>query len=629
MKLFSKVLCILSVLVLCVPFFCLSVSADSSSSGSFGNVDMILPPYYGIETFEPNEDGSGFKIAAEDLSSDGQPLYLEKNRIDRVDQMDPYFLFTYCIDVQYRKNLISFNTNAEYYYFTYFFDKVKNKDNGDSTTTRACYTYISTTPFHFEVYDSNSYYLEGDNSQCTGAAFSIKIIDGVTEYVYPSDIVDGLHRFDKNMVSNKASESVEGSYHCYTNCNIDTSMFDSDENLVKGISSLNKTPESGFEEDIDVKLTPEFGYDMDRVFDTTTGRNDYFKLEVTNNSDTPIQFCASIVDGTFKDSYENNSGSSSSGSFGDTTDSDSTNDSGTINPNSDHNGYNLIETSHWNYITQTSYYYPNYKLDDGLLFDDIIISSEYRMGNYYFVYLKPGEHFEDCIYWENVNIVANHEYTFVVQAFPSSLDYATDIFYYTLDNKKIYPYITNTVTALDFAGVSFLEDFFGFDYDEYEFGPDDIFSYAISSTVDISVNKAFYKYALSLDDVRTCFCQPFSVKTIPEFTTEVSGGNSKITSGWSDTQAQANNPYYRNDNATGNIIPVDNYSEFKGNSLNGFDYDINNASVDDVMGYLDYSKNFFSLIGATLNTFPTFIWGLIAFGLSAFVVIAIVKWIIT
>ncbi|MBQ7047049.1 MAG: hypothetical protein IJN85_04855, partial [Oscillospiraceae bacterium] len=143
------------------------------------------------------------------------------------------------------------------------------------------------------------------------------------------------------------------------------------------------------------------------------------------------------------------------------------------------------------------------------------------------------------------------------------------------------------------------------------------------------VNKAFYKYALSLDDVRTCFCQPFSVKTIPEFTTEVSGGNSKITSGWSDTQAQAKNPYYRNDNATGNIIPVDNYSEFKGNSLNGFDYDINNASVDDVMGYLDYSKNFFSLIGATLNTFPTFIWGLIAFGLSAFVVIAIVKWIIT
>ena len=62
------------------------------------------------------------------------------------------------------------------------------------------------------------------------------------------------------------------------------------------------------------------------------------------------------------------------------------------------------------------------------------------------------------------------------------------------------------------------------------------------------------------------------------------------------------------------------------NSLNDVDIDFNNIGVDDVKGYIDYSQNFFKLIKMSFQTFPA-IWTLVVFGLTAIIVIAIIRYI--
>lgn len=116
----------------------------------------------------------------------------------------------------------------------------------------------------------------------------------------------------------------------------------------------------------------------------------------------------------------------------------------------------------------------------------------------------------------------------------------------------------------------------------------------------------------------------FSVKSIPKFTTEIKGGNSKITSGWNDTVKQSTNPYYREDTRNGEIKAVNNYSEYNGN-LPDVDVNIDNLSVDNIKSYVSYSQDFFKVIKSVLCVFPSWVWVLICFGLTGLIVIAIVK----
>ena len=285
MKLFSKVLCILSVLVLCVPFFCLSVSAAESSD------NVILPPYYGIETFAPNEDGSGFKMKAEDIDSNGLPLFYQKNYIDTdvtegekkslygeeisgktflkppyyvsgtnaINARDEYVMFTKSLYNAVKKNNMVMNTTDEYYYFTFFYEysyvDPATQGSGDYTCTdfrrRYCVTYLSTTPISFKT-SSNGFILNGSEDYVGETNFEIfkgTYDDEPLNWTYSAmnNNYSSLSKiyFDSNLIFNKSLDTSTFSYEyiskCYTNCNIDTSMFDSDENLVKGLSSLNKT----------------------------------------------------------------------------------------------------------------------------------------------------------------------------------------------------------------------------------------------------------------------------------------------------------------------------------------------------------------------------------------------------
>lgn len=365
----------------------------------------------------------------------------------------------------------------------------------------------------------------------------------------------------------------------YSNCDMEINGF-----------NFHNEPIKKLENQIDVKLTPEFGIDMDRVFDKNTGQNDYFKFEVTNNSDTNIQFCAYINDGSYDSSYDSDH-SGASGSWGSDSNDDITHFSA--------NGYSLVEKSNWNYITEMSYYMPNFTDDKKLfLIHNYNCYAELQKGNFYWVLLKPGEHFEDYIYWENVNIIAQINYTFVVQCIPTDLQYSSNIFYYkNSSDDVVYRYLNDLIEKKD---------------KKYTWD-------------DFTLSSKFSDYALDEESIVTVYHTKFSCLTMPDFSSKIKGGNSKITSNWNDTQQQANNPYYRYDTETGEIKPVSDWSEFNGN-LSDFDINIDSISFNNVKEYITFPKQFINLLKTFFTEFPS-LWALIIFGLSACVTIAIVRFI--
>lgn len=610
MKLINKIFCLFFVLAICLPVMCFPVSAAKKT--------VEYPSYYGMEYFNINEDGSGFKISESDIL-DGKltPLrnknyiatsltedelnsssYRKKDSKDVYHDRVPYYAFKsedsynvaniqdkyfqflntlvyYSSTSMLGSDVVTFSSQENYYYLTYFYTY---KTNGN--LFKYCLTFLSNEPFSFTKKSDGTFKLSNSFSKST--VFSAKEADyddyTASEYLSNAYSNSSIY-FDEYLVSSpllitaKKDTTIDFEYEIYTNCvNMDLSMF-TDTKLNYGLADVKPADAEDFKTKIDVKLTPEFTLDMDRVFDKNTGQNDYFKLEVTNNSDTNIQFCASITEKKSEDFLKPIGGN--------------------IIDNIFKIDYEDWEDAYWNYIGDTQYYADCYKKTDKYLGikHEYTRYAELRKGNFYWILLKPGEKFEDFIYWENVKIKADEEYSFIVDCLPTELDYPTDVFYSMSLNTKIFPF------------------------------PEEL----ESVRNDYYRDDTLEKYALNFEEcVRACN-YVFSVESIPRFTTTVRGGNSKITSGWKDTVSQSTNPYYREDTRTGDIIPVGNYQEFNGN-LPDVDIDIDNLSVDNIKDYVKYSQNFFTLIRLVFSFVPS-LWLLIVFGLTAIIVIAIVRYI--
>lgn len=577
-------------LVLCVPLLCFNVSADDiilyPSVETVHSTDFSsLPKHYSASSSRLNQVCSSFTEISQSEYNDLQFPYWNlsssgsyyKTDISNVNNALNVFFYKY-------SNPSLFSDGDLIYYYAYF-SKVS-----DSEYILMC--YLSPSFLYFKTTDNINYRIYSDSSIVYCSLTFRKNSSGKV-----SSSISGETITDSNLsyfyFNSDCTSYLNASSFCRTwtanNTVYTPSVFIVPFNLGNFPNFLSNASQDGvhyvgfgdggvtdYEKSlndlIDVKLTPEFTIGMDRVFDKNTGQNDYFKFEVTNNSDSNIQFCASIVDEQ-KESFKNAI-------------------SGTIFDGILQFDYKDWEEGYWNYISDSQYYADCYEVEEELfgLAHDYKRYAELRKGNFYWVILKPGEKFEDFIYWENVNIKANTKYSFIVDAVPTELDYPTDVFY-----------------ALDeLTGVKVFSH--NEDLDDRQYSKDE----------------SLEKYALDKNECVQVCNHVFSVKSIPEFTTEIKGGNSKITSGWHDTVKQSTNPYYREDTRNGEIKAVNNYSEYNGN-LPDVDVNIDNLSVDNIKSYVSYSQDFFKVIKSVLCVFPSWVWVLICFGLTGLIVIAIVK----
>lgn len=446
----------------------------------------------------------------------------------------------------------------------------------DSTVSNPCYFMIlSSAPFHL-------------SEDSTGKMFFVS--DSDKPLIISSDLPyfhDGFGDEFSNFFESCGS-SIDSSdrWEIYFNSNYSTTLnpyiyingydsgspynsyvLDSFTSFYSNITDLNllddykfnKVPDGSLSETIDVKLIPQFDYDMDR-FDSTTNQNEYFKFEITNNSTKAIQWLACIYDQTLL-----------------TTDT-----------------MYIDSLSSWTYMCKESYYNSSVKEDKGVFRTTWTYDGALNTGSYYYHVLLPGESYSDVIYWENVKISANKIYTFNVNAFFTNLNNPTE---------NINPVVTGESSDLH-SVTKCTKDYF----------------------------KTILNYNGSTDGYRTIescvFSKEFSVLTIPTFTTTVRNGNSIPNGGSNDAYKQRQN-YETQSNINGMNTKINkNYVDptILANSLNDVDIDFNNIGVDDVKGYIDYSQNFFKLIKMSFQTFPA-IWTLVVFGLTAIIVIAIIRYI--
>lgn len=319
---------------------------------------------------------------------------------------------------------------------------------------------------------------------------------------------------------------------------------------------------------IEVKLTPEFGLDMDRVFDKNTGQNDYFKFEVTNNSDTAIQWAAYIFDPNIPDPE------------------------------------NLMAaSSNWKYLCNETYFASTTNEKSSLFKTTNTIKGVIRTGVFDEHLLKPGETFSDVVYWENVKIDANKLYRFNVSAVPTNLIYPSDC-----KGIKVPEKHSEEESSAAFTKIVY-------EYDD-------------------SFYKGFLKhngsdlYGTDIIDY-VVFSADFSVLTIPAYTAVKKGGNGTVNSGSTEVYYQRKNYQTESDIDGLNTKINEDYvnpsrisNTYNASSVS---VDLDNLSIEDLKSYVSYCQSFFSLISQALYSFPTFIWALICFGLTALIVIGIIK----
>ena len=581
MKVINKILCFLSVLVLCVPLFCFPVSAGSGVGNVLQQTDLGTPigsindtdslsSYIKNHHDELNEDYGGSRLIqfgdywyqfTQEEIIDSSYIFACKTTNSTLLSSDNIYYISFTSG----RGLSSSESSNEYSQLILFSTSpiylIPSSEDSNS------FVFSSDSPLYFSRYllgwqskynTSFYYYFANINGRDARSHIPISYSSGTSD----------LKTFNYRPQSNNAYEEV--SYErMQCNFNLDTTVLPNVTPQKFDKLSVNGQ-ESPLSDYIDVKLTPEFCLDMDRVFDKNTGQNDYFKLEVTNNSDSNIQFYCAIVDPGVKTLY---------------------NDNGQVSEFA-------FNHSYWNYIHDSEYYQLDAKTESRYLgfASTTTLYANKLAGNIFWIILKPDEHFEDYIYWENVKIKPTTSYDFLCEACPTENDIATDMF----------------VTSNEQLEKQF-----------YLSGGSKAHFWSISESLE--VDQSVEQYALHSEDVCEIYRVNFSVLSIPEFSSTVRGGNSKITSGWSDTQKQASNPYYKQNLMTGQIEGIENYKEFKGN-LSDVNVNLDDVGIDDVKSYISYSQSFFGLLKSVFQCFPA-LWIIIVFGLTAIVVIAIVRYI--
>lgn len=642
MKVINKILCFISVLVLCVPVLCFNVSADDSTSYDYSYLygtdfsgkyssffisqlkEVSNGPFLNgsSETGKPNlcksdywkEDTNGLKTNyigwVEPNTSD---YYVMDNNINNVlllafaqsqwgywkDNSKP--IYYYCYSYVYKESDIQIHKNYDFYF--------SNSPLTFSTCTNSYCDYVklnSIDSCHVSVFtyldelDGVSYpnaYASSGLAINNSAVCGSQVTTG-NEICFKSGDY-GQVMIEEQYVTSSREFQFKCNLDCYSfissfsNHDIDSSCFTS--GTVYNVSDI--ASDKTLSNQIEVKLTPSFSVDMDRVFDKNTGQNDYFKFEVTNNSENPIQFSASIVPvGTELLEFT---------SLSDLNTSEAVN-SGNL---SDYilGEQKFVNTKAlWNYLTDCEYYIINANIDyeKAYFVKNTNFYVEERKGNFYWIFVPPNTTYSDYIYWENVKITPNTHYDFVFTGLEldSTFTHSSAVF---ANAETLY-----ALTDTD-------DESIGSIFKSNVSKPWTLFS-------NVNTDSSVEQYKVDLNSMVELYRTEFSVKTIPSFSNEIKGGNSAYSTGWNDTENQVDNPYYKKNLQTGEIEAVSNWSEYNG-SVSDVDVNIDNVGVGDVKNLISYSQDFFTLIKSVMLSFPTWIWVLICFGLTGLIVIAIVK----
>lgn len=562
-KITNKIICFLSVPVLCVPVFCFNVVAENSLSGGnpLKSLKTSLADYYFDNDIDKQKELLNF--------SNVYYYCLYKDYSIPFSEYNPLFsIYKYSGYSDINGVFCNLETLENLYYISF--------SSGNSISTyKQCILY-SDSPIY--LIQNNSYITFTSSTSLCYGCFHFEKLDKYYQ-LSPISTSDGYFAYGDTHFSellpikyNTATSSLkeclftircdEEDYSPITWDNIYSNCGKLDTSLLPNVSDSNFRPFSlNLSDFIDVKLTPEFGYDMDRVFDQNTGQNDYFKFEVTNNSDKAIQWSACIYDPSLI---------TSDSSFFD--------------------GF-----SNWKYMCRESYYASSVDEDKGIFRTTWTYDGVLNVGSFDYHLLNPGETFSDIIYWENIKINANKIYTFNVNAFYTDLKYPTMV---------INPAVTGETSDLH-SVVKCTDDYYKtiLHYNGSEFGyrsfESSVFSCEFSvlnipdfttvkkggnSVVNTSGNDAYYQQANY------------------ETQSNLNGTDTKINRDYVDPTILAN----------------------LNNRLN-VDVDLDNFSIDDVKDYITSCQSFFALIKEALLSFPAFIWALICFGLTGLIVIGIVK----
>lgn len=411
MKLINKILCFLSVFVFSLPFFCFNVSAtEIEDLIDFDSILSTLPDFdttdfsnydakYVCDTINsltvPMDSSDINEICK---STDYYPIaylnvgdYIIKSGVSK---HCPQIIFLLSLAYSYSQKIISSDKPVYYYFYQFTY----TDSNGYFTYG---YNYLfSNEPFSFVEYDSTTLCLKYHNCFVNSYCFSYPVISAATPYGAGFEIGSDYFKrylFDKSSFTKYLRYTTDyalipDSYSflsAFSNFEIGgLDLFESDiDKLNLGLSSLNS---NSLSDNIDVKLTPEFGLDMDRI-DPLTNQSDYFKFEIKNNSDSPVQWSAGIYDPQLITA--------------DTVYIDS--------------------ISSWGYVSRTTYYDFSCQEEKGIFRTTYTYSGTLKTGSFNYHYLEPGETFTDVIYWENIKISPNVIYHFFVNAVKTDLNHAT------------------------------------------------------------------------------------------------------------------------------------------------------------------------------------------------------------
>ncbi len=646
-KLFSRIVCILSILVIMIPFFSLIVSADESTEPTkskfynecyqpnesyFDNRMISVSPiatmgfsrerYYG-DCFRKTEQGAGkfyFSNYDDMLKNGDSHIYYEFANYSGYKGYYGYkFDFASCLNYLYThvESSLSYRSDFEDFKGKFLYVYYYELNRADDFSSDFSYKfYFSFSHLHFNTTDPDCIYLESETPigeaslfiECDGGkiidrTFSLKDYDSWTNdtkstlYYKSTDTNYGLpysiHKGDLNKYN---------SLNCHfltapnVSCTEFTFLEDADNKKIIGINIENdEFSEYGkFSDFVDVKLTPEFNLDMDRVYDENTGAKDYFRFEITNNSDVNIQWLAFIVP-------EN-------------VDTDTVTSSLTDSESITTTKYDYF-SSNWMYLIEEDYYLCSLENEekDSIFGKDKIHQIASKMhGVYYYHMLKAGESYSDIVYWENVKIDPFTKYSIRFYAIPNEYD------------------VVSGINANDYLNLKKTHDTIGVDYDNlnllnwsYEKGYGKGF---LDKESNFIVDDSISKYSLDFNKLQKVYDKTFSVIDIPAFTGVVKGGKGVINGSHDDVIKHLKNYEMKTPTSSNGPTKINkNHVDDPLSDSPDVNLDLDNLSIDNVKSYVKSCSSFFKVLKTALTSFPAFIWVLICFGITALIVIGIVK----
>ncbi len=504
---------------------------------------------------------NGFKIYA-----DGKPFYYLAFNYRTTSKSSDRLRYNYFTCVYYSKSKFSLVKKDDYYTF----------ENPDTSNP----VYQLTSSYREDLYTVNP------DQKYTVSSPS----RGLTIIKEKNFARFRQNNFSSIISTGSSSNISESDYLCtkegfevesiYSNFDFGEGLFSDCEVHCKGsVSNANMFP-GDLGNKIDVKFEPELKLNMDVLNED----DERVKFTVTNHSDKAVQFCMYIDGMDNEDEYF------------------SLTDAGTGAIIVDKEKYLkkfAYQKALWNYKRENYYYeldvHDNSKLL-GISVANELVPTKVQ-GSTVWIYLKPNESYSDVIYWANVNLARGVKYRMNVKAFevPDTLDIATNIIYDSnvITDRRYLEGVVNGGLNRKPWTMPFLSS--------------------------IKANDKLSNYMLSPDDLATVYQKEISFVTIPEFTDTVIGGSGTLSNGYLNDIDEFSKYNYKKDLTTG-------VEEF-GSSVSGGtqEIDIENVQKGDVISYLKYCVSFFVLLKAAFMCFPAYIWVMLYFGLTAVVVIGIVK----